>query len=80
MVDESNYITIYDHTVEETYCTLERSRVENEKPTGEVNLDRHYYKSNLLAKNWFYGTTNETAYKLELFKKTTQFNLTSCPR
>lgn len=54
---QNDYITIIGHTIDGVYCELERAKVEEEKPTGEVNLDLHAFKSNLQAKNWFYGST-----------------------
>jgi hypothetical protein len=44
-----------------------------------VNLNNSFFKNNLNAKNWFYGSTTASDYKIYLFKRASTFNLTNCP-
>lgn len=46
---------------------------------GTVNLNDSYFKSNLQASNWYYGTTTASDFKLSLFKRSMAYNLTNCP-
>ena len=50
-----------------------------ETATGLVNLEDYYFKNNMEAKNWYYGSTDEIKYKYHVFMRSTQYNLTTCP-
>lgn len=77
---QHDYATIIDHTIDEEYCDGSKSKVAEEKPSGNVSLDEHVYKSNLNVKNWFYGSSSQDKYKMDLFEITSNYNLTTCPR
>ena len=44
-----------------------------------VNINDSYFKDNLNAKNWYYGNIDEKKYRFDIFVRSTQYNLTSCP-
>ena len=73
----NNYIQHLNATLDGQYCLP--SRVSNERATGIVNLNSSYFKNNLRAKNWYYGSTTASDYKIYLFKRASTYNLTNCP-
>lgn len=44
-----------------------------------VNLNQSYFKNNLAAQNWFYGSITKSDYKILMFKRSATYNLTNCP-
>jgi len=71
------YIKILNQTLDGKYCASRSPLLEN--VVGTVNLNMSYYKPNLIAKNWYYGSTTASDYKIYLFKRGSTFNLTTCP-
>jgi len=45
-----------------------------------VDVSKSYFKNNLAANNWYYGSTSKSDYKIKMFKRSASFNLTSCPQ
>jgi len=73
------FFTRLNNTLDGMYCNW--SIPDNLGQIGKdlVNLNASYFKCNLNSKNWYYGTTTITDYKIYLFKRSTTYNLTSCP-
>jgi len=44
-----------------------------------VNLNLSFFKNNLKANNWYYGSTTPSDYKIYIFKLSSTYNFTSCP-
>jgi hypothetical protein len=59
------------------YC--DQDKVKGEKARGIVNLNGSYFKNNLKAENWYYGSTTASDYKIYIFKRSSSYNLTNCP-
>lgn len=72
-----NYIVHLNATLDGVYCNP--TKYDKQQSTGMVNLNSSYFKSNLNAKNWFYGSTTVSDYKIYLFKRSATYNLTNCP-
>ena len=71
-----DYFGLINATLDGDYC---EKGAKGETATGLINLNHTYYKNNLGAKNWYYGSTTPSDYKILMFKMTTTFNLTTCP-
>jgi hypothetical protein len=71
------YISNLNRTLDGFYC--DTSRVNSESAKGLVNLNNSYFKCNLQAKNWYFGSTTASDYKMYMFKRSASYNLTSCP-
>lgn len=75
-----NLTQIYDRYINKTLDGDFCDQVSlNEQATGVVNLNHSYFKNNLNAKNWYYGTTTASDYKIYIFKRSATYNLTDCP-
>ena len=42
-------------------------------------MNSSYFKNNLKAENWYYGSTTASDFKIYMFKRSASYNLTSCP-
>jgi len=73
----STYIHHLNETLDGVYC--QNDAVSKEVAKGMVNLNNSYFKNNLKAKNWYYGSTTASDYKIYLFKRSSTYNLTNCP-
>lgn len=71
------YIQLINQTLDGKFCSPMYTLTE--KAVGMVNLNASLFKNNLQAKNWYYGSTTVSDYKIYLFKRAATFNLTSCP-
>ncbi len=71
------YIQLINETLDGKYCP--GNRASEQKASGLVNLNLSFYKNNLNAKNWYYGTTTASDYKIYLFTQAATYNLTNCP-
>lgn len=61
-------------------CCHKKLEFKEEKPLGMVDLGSNVlYKDNLRARNWYYGSTNERDYRLQMFELTTKYNVSTCP-
>jgi hypothetical protein len=74
-----NYILFLNKTLDGEFCKNKVSNVGSEKPVGMVNINNSYFKNNLKAQNWYYGSTTASDYKLDIFKRSITYNLTNCP-
>ena len=70
------YHSYINSTLDGKFCS---SASLNEQPSGFVNLNHSYFKNNLKATNWYYGSTTASDYKIYLFKRSATYNLTDCP-
>ena len=71
------YISHLNSTLDGAYCN--QNMASGQKAVGMVNLNLSYFKSNLNAKNWYYGSTTASDYKIYIFKLSSTYNLTNCP-
>jgi len=71
------YIDNLNKTLDGKYCNSDKVKLE--KARGIVNLNSSYFKPNLNAKNWYYGSTTASDYKIYIFKRSSSYNLTNCP-
>jgi hypothetical protein len=62
-------------TLDGEYC----NKTVEQRAVGLVEVSKSYLKNNLDARNWYYGSTTKSDYKIKIFKKSASFNLTSCP-
>ena len=71
-----NYTGYVNQTLNGEFCGESELK---ETPSGLVDINNSYFKNNLRAPNWYYGSTTGSDYKLAMFKKAATFNLTDCP-
>jgi hypothetical protein len=72
-----SYILRLNQTLDGQFCPPPSSL--GESALGMVNLNLSFFRSNLAAPNWYYGSTTASDYKIYLFRRSTTYNLTSCP-
>jgi hypothetical protein len=73
----NSYIQNLNKTMDGDYCP--QNKTKGEQARGVVNLNGSYFKSNLKADNWYYGSTTASDYKIYMFKRSASYNLTNCP-
>lgn len=70
------YLQIVNLTLARTYCN---NGGENNFAIGLINLNTSVFKNNLNTENWYYGDSSPTKYRVYMFNRTIQYNLTDCP-
>lgn len=77
LIDMTNvFFTLINKTLDGDYC----DQTLKETPVGMVDLNRSFFKNNLGAGGWYYGSTTKSDYKVKMFKLSSTYNLTNCPR
>lgn len=73
------YVSSIESILNSQCCGRRNRQVGNEQASGEADIGRSQYQTNLKAKNWIYDGMTSSELRLRYFSRASRWNVTNCP-